>query len=449
MSSFAKKDGTHRDYHDKWAKVANDEVALAEAEDEAAKAEAAEAVGLTAPRSEAEAVDASKHAQLKAAKKKFDLTRKDLEAKAVVLGETGVRRTIGDDDPAFAAAALPAGKPAAVLIKGATGCTYTVALGPGRRLVKLFLEGCTDCTVAVACDVVTQHVEATRCVDLTVAVRAPLATLQADLCTRLRARYALGALAGAEDGTVRVYHAASGAVDVMCGSAEDAAASANADAVMAAAAATDDLEAQFVTAWSDGRWVTQRAVRPQGYAVPVTQADIERDEAAKLAESGAGSSDAAASEAKARAASKAAKAEALPNAAAAADSKAAGNSAFVRKEYSQAAVDYTLAVEHAAAAPELAELKATCLSNRAACFLKLGNPEKAIEDCKASIDLDASKIKAHFRAGLALHMLEKFKEALPYLAKAHDMEPKNKAVKEALTFAEMRLAKQMRARGLS
>ena len=71
-----------------------------------------------------------------------------------------------------------------------------------------------------------------------------------------------------------------------------------------------------------------------------------------------------------------------------------------------------------------------CLANRSACFLKLGHPEKALDDAESCVKLDPSYIKGVFRQGMALHALERFEEAIPVLAKSLEMEPKNKQVKQ-------------------
>ena len=49
--------------------------------------------------------------------------------------------------------------------------------------------------------------------------------------------------------------------------------------------------------------------------------------------------------------------------------------------------------------------------------------------------------KAAFRRGLALHALGRYREALPELGKARDLEPKNAQVADAIRFAEMRLSR--------
>ena len=86
------------------------------------------------------------------------------------------------------------------------------------------------------------------------------------------------------------------------------------------------------------------------------------------------------------------------------------------------------------------------LSNRAACFLKMGDHEKALSDAKQATDMVPSNTKAWFRQGLALHAQKRYQEAIPVLAKAHKLQPKNAQIKEALQFAEVRMTQEMRKR---
>ena len=69
-----------------------------------------------------------------------------------------------------------------------------------------------------------------------------------------------------------------------------------------------------------------------------------------------------------------------------------------------------------------------CFSNRAACFLKLGQLEKALQDADSCVaTAPAGFVKGHFRRGLALHAMGHYHEALPSLGKALRLEePKNK-----------------------
>ena len=59
----------------------------------------------------------------------------------------------------------------------------------------------------------------------------------------------------------------------------------------------------------------------------------------------------------------------------------------------------------------------------------------------AAAGFDDTYAKAHFRRGLALHALGRYREALPELGKARDLEPKNAQVADAIRFAEMRLSR--------
>lgn len=134
--------------------------------------------------------------------------------------------------------------------------------------------------------------------------------------------------------------------------------------------------------------------------------------------------------------------------------KARGNEAFGSGEYAQAILLYSLALDKAAELPDDAKDKTkkplfprdVTLSNRSAAFLKLGEHEKAAADAKLAHEYNDTNVKAWFRHGLALHAMKQWKEAITILAQAHKLEPKNKSIKEALQFAEMRLTQDMRKR---
>ena len=135
--------------------------------------------------------------------------------------------------------------------------------------------------------------------------------------------------------------------------------------------------------------------------------------------------------------------------------KARGNEAFGNGEYLQAILLYSLALDKADELPDSATTEEGCkqlfprdvtLSNRAACFLKMGDHEKAEIDAKKASLINPSNVKAHFRHGLALHAMKRYEEAIPILAQAHKLEPKNKHIKEALQFAEVRMTQEMRKR---
>lgn len=134
--------------------------------------------------------------------------------------------------------------------------------------------------------------------------------------------------------------------------------------------------------------------------------------------------------------------------------KARGNEAFGAGEYAQAILLYSLALDKADELPDASSEgsgmqlfpRDVTLSNRAACFLKMGDHEKAQVDAQKAAEINPNNVKAHFRHGLALHAMKRFQDAIPVLAQAHKLEPKNKQIKEALQFAEVRMTQEMRKR---
>jgi tetratricopeptide (TPR) repeat protein len=127
--------------------------------------------------------------------------------------------------------------------------------------------------------------------------------------------------------------------------------------------------------------------------------------------------------------------------------KTRGNEAFGAGEYAQAILLYSLALDKAEELPDANDplpakkqlfVRDVTLSNRAASFLKLGQHEKAATDAKLARKINPQNVKAMFRHGLALHAMKQYQEAIPVLAEAHKLEPKNKQIKEALQFAEVR-----------
>ena len=125
--------------------------------------------------------------------------------------------------------------------------------------------------------------------------------------------------------------------------------------------------------------------------------------------------------------------------------KIGGNEAFVERDYAQAGVFYTKSINKLLELPQdpKPDMLHVCYSNRAACNLKLGRPELALEDAKKCLEHNPKFVKGLFRAGLALHAMGKYMEAGPYFAKALEIDPKNKQAEKALQFARMKHQKMM------
>ena len=151
------------------------------------------------------------------------------------------------------------------------------------------------------------------------------------------------------------------------------------------------------------------------------------------------------------------------------EQKAKGNEAFKSGEYAQAVLFYTMALDRAAELPDaisVTELLSNgknsssssttkleqlfprhiVLSNRSACFLKLGHHEKALKDGADAAIIDSTYVKGTFRKGLALHAMGSYQEAVEALSSAHKLEPNNKQIKQALQFADVRFQQEMRKR---
>lgn len=149
--------------------------------------------------------------------------------------------------------------------------------------------------------------------------------------------------------------------------------------------------------------------------------------------------------------------------------KTKGNESFAAGEYAQAILFYTLALERAVELPDATDItemirdnagvagstksvveqlfpRHVVLSNRSACFLKLGHHDKALKDGGDAEILDPTYVKGIFRKGLALHAMGRYDEAIASLAGALKIEPKNKQIKQALGFAEMRMIQEMQKR---
>ena len=126
--------------------------------------------------------------------------------------------------------------------------------------------------------------------------------------------------------------------------------------------------------------------------------------------------------------------------------KSKGNESFSAGEYAQAILLYTLALDHAGGSNKQLFPRHVVLSNRSASFLKLGHHDKALKDATEAVILEPTYVKAVFRKGLALHAMGQYQDAITSLGAALKIEPKNKQIKQALQFAEVRMEQEMRKR---
>ena len=427
-----------------WDKIAAEEAAKLELEEreeaEAAKrTKGADASSRDAPRSAAEAEERRKREALREAKNAWlERDAADLAAKLVVgEGERGAKpRTITSAD-------LGDGKNA-VHVKGATDCVFVI--DSSVRCAKIFVEDCVRCEVRVAAVVVTQHAEIWGCVDCSVDVETQLATIQADGCVGLRVRYAefahFGAIVHATcDGSLIVqFQRIVTQVDLVAAQAE-------ADAAHAALTTTKDAStkdpiespietnevAQYITRRVDGKLLTERVVRGKDEFPTTAREMIEARREAAVA----GCPDAAKAIEESGGDELGGRIDADTSAERAERRKDAGNEAFKEGNYPQAAVHYTQCLE-------LKPRHHVALANRAACFLKMGEHAKALDDASSCASIAPDYVKGHFRKGLALHAMGAHGEAVVALTHAEKLDPKNTQVVEALRMAAFKARQQPR-----
>mmetsp|Transcript_35027 Transcript_35027/g.110182 ORF Transcript_35027/g.110182 Transcript_35027/m.110182 type:complete len:403 (+) Transcript_35027:471-1679(+) len=395
-----------------------------------------------------------KRKALKAAKAAWD-QRKALEeaSKFVLEGVNGAEETLTME--------RLAGK-RVLLIKSCVDATFT--LGPGLRgLIKVFVEDSQRLTLNVQCALITSHIECSHVEGLDVALEMPLATLQLDLCSEVKVtlRDGLAAPARGRPGMAeyvpampRIVHAgimgmtvearALGGGDLLAGAPtgfaypEALAAEAENEGYEAPSCPPEEVQwvsQPFASEGAEGAlvWETARLVRVGERFLTPRELEEER-KLMPLAERSVdvrGTAEGAMNNALAR--------------------KEQGNEAFKEREYMQAMALYTMAID--AAPVEAAEateanggkpLVAVCRANRAACFLKLGQHDKAIEDATECTRLAPTFAKGHFRLGMAHHAMGNYEAAMPHLLRARDLAPKDNQIKEAIRFCEFRAVEARR-----
>eukprot|EP00438_Fugacium_kawagutii_P002391 Skav201020 [mRNA] locus=scaffold991:538342:547904:+ [translate_table: standard] len=108
-----------------------------------------------------------------------------------------------------------------------------------------------------------------------------------------------------------------------------------------------------------------------------------------------------------------------------------GNEMFRASDFAQAAALYSVALEMA---PEMGSVWA----NRAQCWLKLGDHEKALADAKKCTEVEPTNPKGWFRQGMSLHAMKRYGEAIPLLLEAEKLEPSNQQIQDAIKMAQMK-----------
>ena len=438
-----------------WDRVAAEETARLAAEDAALARQSDAALGLhrASPSGAAEAEERTKREALRAAKAAWQAREADaLAAKHVVEGETGVTRVLTARDLADAETTTSAGdddgdpsrvkrrtRTKAIHLKNCRDGAYT--LDASMRVAKVFVENCTNVVVTLRCLVITQTLEVWNCADATLRFDAPVATVQADSCRDcvliLRERDDLGAVVHATcEGSLCVRWPEPNAV-----SGDDSTSMTSVDLVANERATCPAFgpvtlsksgvheTPQFITRLIDSAPTTERVIRDKDeYPTTAREMLLDRAEQAR-----AGDADAMA------AIERNEPIETDTSIARAEKRRADGNVSFKEGDYAQAVVHYTSCLH-------LHDSDHVAYANRSACFLKLGEHERALADAERCVAIEPGFVKGRFRVGLSLHALGRFAEAAAALAEAETLDPKNAQIKDALKMAAFK-ARQKGAMG--
>lgn len=109
-----------------------------------------------------------------------------------------------------------------------------------------------------------------------------------------------------------------------------------------------------------------------------------------------------------------------------------GNRLMKDEKYQEALLHYSRAISLDATNPVF-------YCNRAAAYSKIGELNKAIEDCKMSLRYDPNYSKAYGRLGLAYSKLNRHEEAIDAYKKALQIEPSNIDYQNNLAVTQERL----------
>ncbi|KAF7845519.1 Tetratricopeptide repeat protein 1 [Senna tora] len=118
------------------------------------------------------------------------------------------------------------------------------------------------------------------------------------------------------------------------------------------------------------------------------------------------------------------------------DAKLEGNKLFGDGKYEEALSKYELALQVAPDMPSSVEIRSICHSNRAVCFMKLGQYENTIKECTKALELNPVYVKALARRGEAHEKLEHFEEAIADMKKILEIDASNDQARKTIRRLE-------------
>jgi len=283
----------------------------------------------------------------------------------------------------------------ALRIQGSELVTYRLA--SSLSCLKVFVEHCKNVTLEIACEIKTSSVEISHCSDMEVFFEHPVATVQCDECTD----GPVWCIFQEPENVGSFFHQNCPSLEVFVAAQEPQ------------KIGKEGAQQHVSAAGPDGKLQTKLVARGEK-EFPLCMG---RPSGA----SASSADDTAVSPEQLREQAEAKRKE--------------GNEAFVANDFLQAAVFYTQAIQMC---PELH----LAWANRAQCFLKTGQVEKALEDSDKCTELAPTYAKGWFRKGVALHALDRFAEAVPALCEAEKLDPNNKQIPEAVRMAQLKARQQ-------
>jgi len=326
-------------------------------------------------------------------------------------------------------------KKAILYWKSDKNCQFTVS--KRANPVKIFIQDCHDCVFHFLGEITTGFVELWRCSNIIVHVNIEIGTFQVDLSNNVKISYQhkkyLGSVVQNCVENLQIEFADSEENNFVTGVEQ------------LKQQYQDFLDTdQFISRWIRKELLTERLIRVQG-GYPTTERELAEDEEQGelktreslnkfLEENG---QSLGIDEKNLIAKSKEGKGEMERRVQVEAQSnmkKHNGNKAFVAGKF-QVAIDcFTEGIE-------LTPDNHLLFSNRAACYLKIGEWEKALLDSNKCIELKEDFTKGHFRKGLSLIELGRFEEAYASIKEAYDLEPEDQDIVEKLEFVKEKVSK--------
>jgi hypothetical protein len=286
----------------------------------------------------------------------------------------------------------------AVRLRGSEGVTYLVPKG----IVKLIVDKCCRVCIRMLDTMVTSTLELYACSDLDLHLGQPLGTLQVDECIQsVRIVYA------ERDHVGCIYHQNSPGLSISCSGSSS-------DLQIVGSEGTVQLCSRLSPKGSRELFWTGLVRRGEGEfpidlpsgakEVPMTPASsiqpepegaLSQEERQQLA----------------------------------AQRRQMGNDMFRANDFMHATVHYTEALH-------LDPAMGAVWANRAQCWLKLGDHEKALVDAQQCTEVDPANPKGWFRTGMSFHAMQRHAEAIPALLEAEKLEPHNKQITDAIKMAQ-------------